>query len=282
MYPAITTARQSELFRDPLEPRVLPHGGRSFWTLNTLRGGRMEQKAYRIHDMEWVLQHVANDADTYMSQGFFSKPCRRALHLAWLTHAYVDLDLYKLPIPPNPGVAGSALRMFCADEGIPEPSLIVFSGRGIYLKWMWSTPLPRAAAGRAVAVNKALVRRFAEWGADPASVDVSRILRVVGTKNTKSGESARVLWQAERAGEPKTYDFEMFADEVLPYTMEQIRGFRADGKAKAEVRLLSHERRRREAAQHQPTARRAFSPEDWHWGVVEDLRMLASIRSDTG
>ena len=199
----------------------------------------------------------------------------------------MDLDLYKLPIPPNPGEAGILLRMFCSDEGIPDPSVIVFSGRGVYLKWMWSSPLPRAAAGRAVAVNRALVRRFAAWGADPAAVDVSRILRVVGTTNTKSGEVASVLWQAERDGEPLTYDFDMFADEVLPYTLEQVRDFRlAADVRKAEVHVLSRERERRRAQREGERARkggqRPFVPEDWHWGVVEDLRTLARLRSADG
>ena len=281
------SARQLELFTDPFEPRVLPLGGWPFWTLNTLHGGRMHQKPYRVHELEWVLRQCSKNADTYMSQGFFSKPCRRALHLAWLTHAYVDLDLYKMPVPPNVGQAGILLRMFCRDEGIPEPSIVVFSGRGIYLNWMWKTPLPRAATGRAVAVNKALVRRFAEWGADPSAVDVSRVLRVVGTVNSKSNEAARILWQAERDGQVLTYDFEMFADEVLPFTMEQIRGFRDANKTRhAEIHILSQERARRQVQREVEQARRggqrAFSPEDWHWGVIEDLRTLAGLRWENG
>ena len=282
------SAHQHVLFSDPLEPRVLPRGGWPFWTLNTARGNRMEQRPYRLHELEWVLGHVRPDIDTYMSQAFFSRPCRRALHVAWLTHAYVDLDIYKLPIPPNPGGAGILLRMFCADEGIPEPSAIVFSGRGVYLKWMWSSPLPRAAAGRAVAVNKALVRRFAAWGADPAAVDVSRILRVVGTTNSRSGEAARVLWQAERSGQPLTYDFDLFADEVLLHTsMEEGRGSSTAAQARSgELPVLFQERERRRAQREGERARkgeqRPFVPEDWHWGVVEDLRTLARLRSPDG
>jgi hypothetical protein len=92
-------AKQPELpFSDPLEPRILPRGGWPFWTLNTLRPeGGMRQRVYRLHQMEWVLAHVRKDRDTYLSQGFFSAPCRRALHLAWCTHAYVDLDTYRAP-----------------------------------------------------------------------------------------------------------------------------------------------------------------------------------------
>ena len=63
---------------------MLPRAGWPFWTLNTLRpDGGMRQRAYRLHQMEWVLAHVRKDCDTYLSQGFFSAPCRRALHLAW-------------------------------------------------------------------------------------------------------------------------------------------------------------------------------------------------------
>ena len=282
-------ARQQELFTDPLEPRVLPNGGWPFWTLNTRLpdGGRLEQQPYRLHQLEFVLGHVRRDVDTFMSQAFFSRPCRRALHVAWLTHAYVDLDLYKLPVPPNPGEAGIQLRMFCNDEGIPEPSAIVFSGRGIYLKWMWSAPIPRAAAGRAVAVNRALVRRFAAWGADPAAVDISRILRVVGTTNSRSGEAARLLWQAERGGQPLTHDFDLFADEILPHTLAEIQAFRATAAVrKAELHVLSQERGRRRALRESEQARQAgqrpFVPEDWHWGVIEDLRTLSRLRSPDG
>ena len=247
----------------------------------------MQQRAYHLDQLEYVLAHIANDVDTYISQALFDRPCRRAVHVRWLTHAYLDLDIYKMPVPPNPGVAGSEIRNFCRNEGLPEPSYIVSSGRGIYLKWMWSHPLPRAAAGRAVAVNKALVRRFEQWGADPAAVDVSRVLRLVGTQNTKNGEFARILYQAERDGKPLTYDFDRFADDVLPYTLEEIRKFReTENKRRGELRILSQERARRatqaEAQRARTGNQRTFCREDWHWGMLEDLRTLAELRFTNG
>ena len=285
MMPAAATGQPELPFSDPLEPRILPRAGWPFWTLNTLRpeGGGMRQRVYRLHQMEWVLARIRKDRDTYLSQGFFAAPCRRALHLAWCTHAYVDLDTYKAPrlAGLTPEQVAGRLVLFCRDEGLPLPTVVIFSGRGIYAKWCWSAPIPRAA-GRAVAVNKALVRIFAEFGADPIAVDVSRLLRVVGTLNTKSGDTARILWLNQANGAPVTYDFDSFADEVLPYTLEQIRGFRADAaRRRAEVHVLSHERAlregRRAAEAHRSGGggRRAFVPEDWHWGVVEDLRCLA-------
>ncbi|WP_459697959.1 hypothetical protein [Acidisoma sp. C75] len=268
-------------FVDPFEPRVLPRSGSSWWTLNTREpDGAMRQRPYRLHQMDFVLRHARTNVDTYMSQGLFDAPCRRALHLAWLTHAYVDLDIYKVGAGAlNVGAQAIAIRQFCRDEGIPPPSIIVFSGRGLYLKWLWSHPIPRPAAGRALAVNRALVRRLAEWGADPQAVDVSRVLRVVGTVNTKSGEPARLLWQQERNGEILTYDFDAFANEVLPYSLSEIRQFRvASRERKARLHLLSHERAQRAAEARRLGNRRAFCVPDWCWGVLEDIRLLITLR----
>jgi hypothetical protein len=80
-----------------------------------------------------------------------------------------------------------------------------------------------------------------------------------------------------------TYDFDSFADEVLPYSLEQIREFRAAAqKRQVEVRILSHERARRRAQdaadERRKGNRRAFVPEDWHWGVLEDIRTLITLR----
>ena len=243
----------------------------------------MAQRPYRLEQMDFVLRNCAKDTDTYISQALFSKPNRRALNVAFITHAYVDLDIYKLEHPPTVGQEGVMIRLFCRDEGIPEPSSITSSGRGIYLKWFYSSPVPRAGAGRAVAISRALVKRFAEWGADPCAVDVSRVLRLVGSVNTKNGETVRVIHQEERDGTALTYDFEMFGDEVLEFTTSQIQGFRDAKKARsADLRLLSQERARRKASETPRTARkgnqRGFCAEDWCWGVVEDLRKLAEIR----
>jgi len=275
-------------FENPVEPRRLPKWG--WWTLNRkMAGGRLSQKAYSLENLEFVLRHCRRDVDTYMSQAFFAAPCRRAIHLSAATHAYVDLDIYNAENLRGLSVeqVTQLVLLACRDDGLPYPSAILGSGRGLYLKYFWSVPIPRAAAGRAVAVNRALMRLFGEFGADPASVDMSRILRVVGTVNSKSGEVVRVLWLNEREGEVVKYDFDDFANEVLPYSLEQIREFRSAAETRrAEVRLLSQERARRQQQRAVEERRRgnqrAFCPEDWHWGVLEDIRWLAEHRYPGG
>ncbi len=274
---------------DTLEPRITPKWG--FWTLNTTRPGeRMRQQSHRVEQMPFVLKNINKNIDSYISQCFFNKPNRRALNVAYITHSYVDLDTYNCDYLEgfSRDQILHKLLAFCDDEDIPVPSYIVFSGRGIYLKWAWKHCLPRKAVGRVVAVNKALVAKFAYFGADPKAVDVSRVLRVVGTTNSKSGERAEIIFENKVGNETVTYDFDMFADEVLPYTRDQIKKWReekAEKKARySEAQILSfqkfHARNARAQAAEQQLDGAYWA--DWHWTIVEDLRKLAEMRYPRG
>ncbi|MFD1624380.1 hypothetical protein [Azospirillum griseum] len=203
---------------DRLEGRVLPASG--WWTLNQLqRGGRMTQDHHQLNQLAAVLGARGRGTDVYMSQGVFERPSRRAVHLSHITHAYVDLDSYKSPMMSDGKGIDVVARLVlwdCDEWEIPRPSCIVHSGRGLYLKWFWREPVPRAEAGRAMAINRALVRSFRDFGADPAAVDLSRILRVVGSVNSRSGKTVEVVWSNDADGDVVRYDFGDFADAVLP------------------------------------------------------------------
>lgn len=160
------------------EPRPVPRSG-GWWTLNWKgsEGGRLQQRAYRVGDLETVLRNVDRTRDTYLSQAFFSQPNRRALNVLHMTHAYVDLDVYRVDALRGMDDRGIVylIHEACHEAEIPLPTWIVASGRGYYAKWSWRHVLPKAAAGRVVAVHRALVSVFRDLGADPAAVDVSRI-----------------------------------------------------------------------------------------------------------
>jgi hypothetical protein len=80
------------------------------------------------------------------------------------------------------------LKTACIDEGILPPSIIIFSGRGYYLKWFYTNPIPRATLPRWNALQRELVLRLSKYGADAAAKDASRILRIVTSVNSKSGQ----------------------------------------------------------------------------------------------
>lgn len=265
-------------FFDPSEPRQIPGWG--WWTLNKKVGTQLTQKSYRLNQLEYVLTHINKSCDTYMSQAFFTEPNRRALNLAYITHAYVDLDIYNILTLRAKSAENIAheLLLFCQDNFIPAPSYIVSSGRGLYMKWAFDRPVPKQAAGIAVAVNKALVRKFESFGADPKAVDMSRILRVVGSVNTKNGEIVKILYLNGSSDNIKTYKFNDFADTVLPLTYEEIKENRQKNIEKNNLSILAHERKKHDITAKKQQNKKFFCWDDWHWKITVDLEKLVELR----
>lgn len=275
----VNDKKQQEFnFFDPTEPRQIPSWG--WWTLNRKVGTQLTQKSYMLSQLEYVLTHIDKSKDTYMSQAFFTEQNRRALNLAYITHAYVDLDIYNIPTLSGKSVDNIAheLLLYCQDNFIPAPSYIVSSGRGLYMKWAFDKPVPKRAAGIAVAVNKALVRKFESFGADSKAVDMSRILRVVGSVNSKNGEVVKILYLNGTSDNIKTYGFNDFADIILPLTYEEIKENRQKIIEKNNLTILSHERRKHDINAKKQQNKRFFCWDDWHWKILTDLEKLAEIR----
>ncbi|NYZ70404.1 replication protein, partial [Endozoicomonas sp. SM1973] len=109
-----------------------------------------------------------------------------------------------------------ALIEFCQQEGLPPPSLVLFSGRGLYAKWILTTPVPRQALPRWNACQRELVNRLSEFGADTGAKDASRVLRIVNTVNSKSGERVRVVYVNGSMENPLRYNFEELCETLLP------------------------------------------------------------------
>ena len=155
---------------------------------------------------------------------------------------------------------------------MPAPSLILFSGRGLQVKWLLERAIPRAALPRWNAVQKQLVTGLERFGADHGARDASRVLRLVDTVNTRSGERVRVLWVNEQDGHIQHYPFEYLAEVILPDTRDTIR----------EERQAREEQRTKPALTVIPGSKtgnlRAFSGRQLAWDRLEDLRTLARVR----
>ena len=220
---------------------------------------RPRQSSYRIEHLPLVLDRLDPTCDSFLSQAQFFRPTRRVIHLWHINLCFVDLDVYKSDLAGQ-GLNDvvQTLRRYCGDEGVPLPSVIISSGRGLYAKWVLERPLPQAALPRWNAVQEALLGKFAPFHADWKARSASQVLRLVQTVNTKSGECVRVLHVEERDGEPLRYDFELLAEAVLPWTrqeLEALRTRRALEKAgQRQLRLLRGGR--------EGPAR--FSPAVWH------------------
>ncbi|SFU50700.1 MULTISPECIES: helix-turn-helix domain-containing protein [unclassified Methylobacterium] len=243
-------------------------------------------------------RELATSADA-ATAGFVSLQrfhgARRGDDIASL-NAFAWADLEIGPTSPFRGlppeiVAGIVLQRL-DDAGVPRPSYVLHSGRGLWLVWLSETPLPPSVKGR---VRRAL-RSF--WGEavttgrgagsdrvrakaaamaglwegldlDRAVGDLARVHRVAGSINPKSGERVRLVWPDSWA-DVERQDFEPFADAVLPYTRAETEAYLAERDADREAR------RARAEAEGRPVAeRRVRIAYGRHAAIEQDLMRLA-------
>lgn len=246
-----------------------------FFALLTDTHGRKRQSSHRLSDMPLVLDLLDPHRDTWLSQAEFDRPNRRIAHLLRLSLLFTDLDTYRVPdlCGRTPEQLAASVLYHCADEGLPTPSLLVFSGRGIQAKWFLDRPLPRRALPRWNACQRFLVERLSALGADPAAKDASRVLRLVNTVNSKSGEICRVVHVESGAdGQPVRYSFEYLAEMLLPaarWEIEQQRQERQQASERRQLRLIDGGK---------TSHLRGFSGLQLAWDRLEDLRRLAELR----
>lgn len=203
---------------DFLEPaEYLGHRESAYFSILTKTpSGRMAQKAHPVEFMPDVLRGILAQKslqDTWISQAEFYAPTRRLVHLSRLGLLFADLDTYKLQgLPNDPEKLTDALRCYCEKVALPEPNLVVFSGRGLQAKWILDGALPSQALPRWNALQGEINTRLQGFGADAKALDASRVLRLVDTINTKSGEVVRVTHRSN-----ERYSFDKLAKALLPY-----------------------------------------------------------------
>ena len=272
--------QQQRLFSLEEEAALVHDSERAgYFSLLVDRHGRKLQNSYRLTDMADILPRVDRQSDSWMSQGEFKQPNRRCVNLARMGLLFADLDTYKTEwgrVRTPDQLAGGVLH-FCDEEGLPRPSLMVFSGRGIQAKWLLSDPVPAAALPRWNACQKYLIDRLLPLGADKAAKDASRVLRLVDTVNTKSGLVVYCVdQQTDIDGKPVRYSFDYMAEHLLPFSREEMAERQ---KAQAEVRT------KRKAAWDARVLRggktsnlKGYSPRQLSWDRMNDLRMLNELR----
>lgn len=244
------TTNDNKIRYDPVIPRrILPTND----YLNFCIFGKARQKkqtSYKVHEYRGVMRDLQGQVDTYVSQFFYKSNNRRSSNLACMSHFFCDFDFYK---DDNEGIAyrnlglnGIALRQFCSDNLIPQPTAIIDSGNGGYAYWCFTSLVPEQARKRFMLAMKALTARFEEWGADTAVTDFARVLRVPGTINSKTGRVCQVIYS-----DGPVHDFSALCDELLPTPYHVIKQKRDEFKQINEDRKREKRAREKEQAKAQ-------------------------------
>ena len=175
-------------------------------TLAEILKGKFKQHHYKL---EQLLKKTFGDKDCYISQNTFYKPSRRLENIKEIKAIYSDLDVLtktkftieQILIRLEEEVFGTLL---------PKPNLIINSGRGLHLVWLIN-PVPYKALPLWNAVQDYFYKQLKDLGADRKSLDATRVLRLIGTENSKSNTIVELLESHEYI-----YDLREIQQEYLP------------------------------------------------------------------
>jgi hypothetical protein len=145
---------------------------------------------------------------------------------------------------------------------MPEPTLAIGSGRGLYLLWLHSV-LPRSALPRWTACQRKLWEVLKGLGADRAAIDAARVLRVVGTLHKETGVMVETL-----APLGKVANFEELASKILPLHRAEL----------ADLRVQRALRRTRPASQPHHLPPQGFTQATLWEARLSDLQHLRELR----
>jgi len=229
-----------------------------------------QQESFLLRDMPDVLKYWRGTSNSWISQAEFKKPNRRAVNVLRIGLAFIDLDYYKIDRlrGKTPDYVLNQVFARCFERQIPAPNLVVYSGRGLQVKWLFNHTLPRKALIRWNRLQSTLIDAFRDMGADPAARDVSRVLRMVDTYNSKSRQIVEVIHHDETR-----YQFDQVCDQAFEYTRDEIKAFREEAKKKREARQFQLIEGGRNT-----TGLRSFSGNQLAWDRLNDLRKLVELR----
>ena len=155
---------------------------------------------YKIDSVEDEIQSRLLDEkkkeNLYMSMNSFFIPKRGVSRVRELNSFYIDLDYYNTDLDKDYILKELEEKYFGqAETGIPQPHYVVDSGRGLYLIWL----IENAPGGiRAVLslwddIIRDFYNKLKVFGADFNALDSSRVLRLPGSINTKSGKVVEII-----------------------------------------------------------------------------------------
>ena len=231
--------------RAPAEHGEFVHSGKRHGTVIVWKAQCRPQwgKIKPADDLPAAMADHIGEIDRYFTPNEF-RNWRRVDLLSSLRACFIDLDGWT----DWPAV----LDVLQARE-VPTPSLIVESGRGLHLYWPIDA-VPRQSLPIWQAVQDELVKKLAQVGADPSARDCTRVLRIVGSVNSKNLAEVRG-WVVS----PRRWTLHELADDVL-----------GPRKTVANVFGLEGARVKRAASVHQRTGPYRL----WHQRY-QDLSLIA-------
>lgn len=154
--------------------------------------GKWIEKCYP--SSEWLQKLVRDKGlSCYVSVNSFFIPKRNNSNARQINAFYVDLDHYKEFISQEDVMA--AIDFLVKTERLPEPTMIIDSGRGLYAMWLIeSVPAKFKSVQKLYShIEKHLIDVLKDFGSDPQASDIARVLKAPSTYHHVTGKMVEVL-----------------------------------------------------------------------------------------
>ena len=191
---------------------------------------KFHQYHYQPEEMAEKLSEWMGE-DVYFSQQTFFKPRRAVETIRQLRSLYVDLDVYNKGLDAEWVLGKLELEYF--GQSIPDPNMVIFSGRGLVLIWNIE-PVPYMALPLWRAVENHLISSLKDLGSDPKASDPARIFRIAGTVNSK----VHTLVKAEYRHAYR-YDIHQIQYDYLPELRQDPAARRKPGRKPKIIQLFN-------------------------------------------
>lgn len=173
---------------------------------------------YCVGDVTYnQLHNLTHFKDLYVSINSFYIPKRTIDCVRQINAFFVDLDYYKIPkyAKKTPEEIIAILRKKKLFKKI-EPSFFVSSGGGLYIFYLIKD-IPKQMVAIWSNVEKSIAEKFKEFGADMGAIDISRVLRLPGTINSKNGNVARLIYNNK-----SQHSWENPMEQIKRYSFKEI------------------------------------------------------------
>lgn len=173
------------------------------------------------------------------------RPKHRSNTLRFLCACYCDVDCYRVKLSFEE--AREKYESLVRLGSLPRASILVSSGRGMWLVWLLHDPVDTSSAHYGAfsdsmfsslnvhrEINRRLVSELAPIGADPQSVDGARYLRLPGSVRT-DGRPIAQWWAQRENGVIPSYTLWELADRVGVPCRRMLPALRAEQPGKRNV-----------------------------------------------
>jgi hypothetical protein len=162
---------------------------------------------YGLNDIHELLKEAKKRrTDVYLSLNAFEYGSRQTSALKQIRNIGVDIDCYKLNIPV--GRALEEIKRLIFKSAIPNPNVIMFSGRGLQLLYSISGGASPKMAFLSQYITAQFISELRHLGADTTGTDVTRVFRLPYSVNSRNGKQVTLeIWRTLEYNLQELYSF---------------------------------------------------------------------------